>query len=72
MPIEILCKKTPAIIGFSESFPASFSTIEARIIASLKFFKGNTVFLLDHRVDASLKNSSCDFFKIFAADDRSL
>ena len=68
MPIDILCKKTPAIIGFSKSFPASFSTIDARIIASVKFFNGNTVFLLDHRVDAKLKNSFWDCFKIFAAD----
>ena len=57
MPMCNLCKKTPAIIDFSSSLPASFSTIEASINASLSSVKGKSFDRFFHKsLDKALSN----------------
>jgi hypothetical protein len=53
MPIDSLCRNTPAIMVFSLSLPASFSTIEESIIASDKLLKGESGFLINHKSAAN-------------------
>ena len=55
--MDNLCKKTPAIIDFSFSLPASFSTIEAKIKASDKVANGNLGSFFFHKLSENLKNS---------------
>ena len=49
-------QENPCYNGFSLSLPASFSTIEASIMASDKLLKGEVRIFINHKSAANLRN----------------